>query len=161
MSNPGSRRLAGLFIKTDTFPGGAPAGPAWKRPGIVRGSCGLATRCAQGSEARGLIGSRAKTPAAHEHSRHKCTTMTLYCWGPGDPFTRTPTMTHNNDPNRWWTRRVLALGIERSKILKRFFLFEPVFFVQPLIGQPAQDNGSAFHFLRRNNINTHNTSYNT
>ena len=93
------------------------------RPGIVRGSCGLATRCAQGSEARGLIGSRAKTSAAREHSKHKCTTMTLYCWGAGDPFTRTPTMTHNKDPNRWWIRRALAVGIERRKILETYFCF--------------------------------------
>ena len=101
------------------------------RPGVVRGSCGLATRCAQGSEARGLIGSRAKTSAAREHSRHKCTTMTLYCPGAGDPFPRTPTMTHHKDPNRWWIRRVLAVGIERRKILENHFQLSsaPLFFL--------------------------------
>ena len=87
---------AGTF--SAVLPGGASAGPAWKRRGIVCGSRGLAARCSHGSRARGLLGSRTKTSAAHERPRRKCTTRTLYCGGPDDLFTRTPTMTPQQGP---------------------------------------------------------------
>ena len=68
------------------------------------------------------------TPAARgarrgQTARHKCTTRTLYCGGPGDLFTRTPTMTPNKDPNRWYIRRALAAVIDERNSRKGIFSF--------------------------------------
>ena len=110
-----NRELRRSVWRNAVIPAGALAGPAWKRPKMARGSPYLRSKkWTYGSKACGLLGSRAKTSAAHEHTKHKCATMTVYRRGPGDLCTRTPTMTPNNDPNRWWIRRVLAADLEKK-----------------------------------------------